>query len=76
MQEVISQDYKKEITELASEMARGAKSGSQKAFGSYKKALKTFRDSLPEEAKAEAEVERQKWQARGKPEDVKARFVT
>ena len=31
----------------------GAKSGSKKAFASYKKALKLFMDSLPEEAKVE-----------------------
>ena len=76
LQEVISRDYKQEVTGLASEMAGGAKSGSKEAFGRYKKALKTFMDGLPEEVKAQAEVERQRWEAEGKPEDIKVQFVT
>ena len=76
LQEVISWDYKQEVTGLASEMAGGAKSGSKEAFGRYKKALKSFMDSLPEDVKAKAEVERQRWEAQGKPEEIKVRFVT
>lgn len=76
IQEVIGREYKSEITALASEMAGGAKSGSKEAFGNYKKALKTFMDSLSEDAKAEAETERQKWEMEGKPEEVKIRLVT
>ena len=76
LHEVIGRDYKKEVTALASEMAGGAKSGSQQAFGNYKKALKTFIDNLSEEAMAQAEVERQRWEAEGKPDDIKVRFVT
>jgi hypothetical protein len=75
LQEVIGREYKKEVTALASEMAGGAKSGSQQAFGNYKKALKTFMDSLPEEAKAQAEEERLRWEAEGKPDEIKIRFV-
>ena len=59
LQEVISWDNKQEVTGLVSEMAGGAKSGSKEVFGRYKKALKTFMDGLPEEAKAQVEVERQ-----------------
>ena len=73
---MISRDYKREVTELASEMAGGAKSGSREAFGSYRKAMKSFMDTLPEDAKAQAEVERQRWEEQGKPEDIKVRFVT
>ena len=73
--EVIGQEYKSEVNALASEMAGGAKSGSKEAFGNYKKALKTFTDNLPDEAKAAAEVERKRWEAEGKPEEVKIRSV-
>jgi hypothetical protein len=75
LQEVIGREYKKEVTALASEMAGGAKNGSQQAFGNYKKALKTFMDGLPEEARVHAEEERKRWEAEGKPEDIKIRFV-
>ena len=57
-------------------MAGGAKSRLKEAFGRYKKALKSFMDSLPEDAKAKAEVERQQWEAQGKPEEIKVWFIT
>ena len=76
LQAVISQDYKREVTELVSEMAGGAKSGSREAFGSYRKAMKLFMDSLLEDTKAQAEVERQRWEEQVKPEDIKFWFVT
>jgi hypothetical protein len=75
LQEVIGRDYKTEITALASEMAGGAKNGSKEAFGNYRKALKSVMDSLPEDAMADAEVERKKWESEGKPDEVKIRFV-
>ena len=73
--EVIGREYKSEVNALASEMAGGAKSGSKEAFGNYKKALKSFTDNLPDEAKAAAEVERKRWEKEGKPEEVKIRSV-
>lgn len=75
LHDIIGREYKKEVTALASEMAGGAKSGSRQAFGNYKKALKRFTDTLPEEARAQAEEEKQRWEAEGKPEDIKIRFV-
>ena len=48
----------------------------KEAFGRYKKALKSFMDSLLEDVEAKAEVEWQRWEAQGKPEEIKVWFVT